>query len=179
MIDMRKRLLICGHPDLSRSRFSSGVLSGVDREIVNLHVLAEQPLHKPFDAGAEIQRMAGASDLLLLFPLHWYGPPSLLVRWVEEALPTAGDLDPTRALNGKEVSFLISTGGDKAEYSATGKNERPVVEYLHPILMTFKYFGACVQRPTIFHAAWCIAPEAARDIGWALCTRRELNRLYA
>ena len=40
--------------------------------------------------------------------------------------------------------------------------------------MTFKYFGACVQRPTIFHAAWCIAPEAARDIRLALCTRREL-----
>jgi glutathione-regulated potassium-efflux system ancillary protein KefG len=179
MIAMRKRLLICGHPDLSRSRFSSGVLSGVDREIFDLHVLAEHPAHKSFDAGAEIQRLARASDLLLLFPLHWYGPPSILVRWMEEALPTSGDLSPARALYGKEVGFLISTGGDAAEYSATGKNERPVFEYLHPVLMTFKYFGARVRRPTIFHSAWRMAPEAAHDVGRALCTRRELDRVYA
>lgn len=167
-MELEKRLLICGHPNLSRSKFSSNLITSVDRDVLDLHILADHPTNMPFNPTKEMQRIARAKDLVLVFPIHWYGPPSLLVRWTEDALLPSGDLEAKKFLCNKSITFIVSTGGKKSEYTIKGKHERPVLEYLNSICMTFKYFGAKEQKLRIFHATWQLTEEEVHKLGRSL-----------
>lgn len=164
-------LLICAHPDLARSNFSSQVLTGLDRSEFFLRCLADTPPHQPFDAAVELNHVADAESIYFLFPIHWYGPPSLLVRWTEEVLLLDKKVDPKIALEAKTVRFIVSTGASKDDYHSGGANKYPIEIYLTGLSMTFRYFGAKILPPLVFYASWKLPQSEIIAIGRSLSTQ--------
>ena len=113
---MTKPLILVGHNNLSRSTFSARLLAGVDKNAFQIGKLAEHPHTRSFDPAEEMVRLAAAERLIVLFPIHWYGPPSTLVRWTEDALLEKKGSASFTALGGKPVQFIVSTGAPEHEY---------------------------------------------------------------
>ena len=172
---MKKPLLLAGHNDLSQSTFSATVLSVVDESTVEVARLGDQLKTRGFDPVHEVARLAAANRVMVLFPLHWYGPPSTLVRWTEDALQSVKGCSPYSALSGKPVQLVVSTGGSEQEYRDGRRNKRPVVEYLAGLHMTFEYFGAVIEAPIVFHAAWRLNDAEMREIGYSLIKELALS----
>ena len=83
---MSKILFIIGHPDLSND-------SVVTKEVVNIlksefpqstfSVLSELYKNFQIDVKAEQDKAKDADLIVFVYPIFWYGFPSLLERWVE------------------------------------------------------------------------------------------------
>ena len=172
---MTKPLILVGHNNLSRSTFSARLLAGIDKNAFQIARLAEHPHTRGFDPAEEMVRIAAAERLIVLFPIHWYGPPSTLVRWTEDALLEKKGSPSFTALKGKPVQFIVSTGAPEHEYRDGGSNARPVIDYLAGLMMTFRYFGADVKTPLVYHATWQLDDNQIMDIGLSLVNRCVLS----
>lgn len=165
--DARKVLLICGHPDLSSSSFSRHVLGSVDRQVFAVRVLADHGVRR-FVPDEELSLIANARQVVFLFPVHWYGVPSLLKRWTEEALCKTTAVDPHKIFRDKCVRSIVSAGGLEEDYAPDGKNCQGLSHYLSGFEMTFRYFGAHVDPARLFYGTYRLSRGAISQIGRSL-----------
>lgn len=169
-IGPEKVLVIVGHPDLGRSSFSAGLIPALKSRGARIHGLANALTNTrsdaSFDPMVEVPMIKSAERLILVFPIHWYGPPSLVVKWLEEVLTPdgKGPANAREALAHKPVDFVVSTGGKAEDYQLGGRHGRPTQEYLHGVSMAFTYFGAVARPAKVFHAAWRFSAEEIEAI---------------
>lgn len=152
--------IISGHPNLKDSKFSATLIRELQkRPDVTIQKLADRLGGKnQFDFSSEIKLLETTKVTYFLFPLYWYGPPSLLQKWIEDVLLTSSE-EVKSVLSNKEIGFIISTGGSSDDYCRSGKNFYSVSEFISGLTMTFKFFGARVLEPNVFYATWEMGSE--------------------
>jgi glutathione-regulated potassium-efflux system ancillary protein KefF len=155
-------VVIAAHPHLEHSRVgrrmmrAAGALAGTD--VRDLYALYPDYL---VDVAAEQAALADAKLVVWLQPLHWYGMTPLLKLWVDEVFAFRWAYGPGgRALLGKDLWLVTSTGGSEAAYHPQGINRYFFDAFLPPYEQTAQLCGMRFLPPLVLHGAHRASDEA-------------------
>ena len=131
---MADTLVLVAHPHLESSRVNRALMHAAsqlkprDVEVRDLYALYPDYL---IDVAAEQARLRQAKLVVWQHPIHWYGMPPLMKLWVDEVLAFGWAYGPGgRALAGKRLWLVASTGGDVDSYRPDGNNRYPFEHFL-------------------------------------------------
>jgi glutathione-regulated potassium-efflux system ancillary protein KefF len=127
-----------------------------------------------FDIDVEHERalVRGASLLVFLHPIRWYGMPSLQKEWLDVVMvPGWAYGKPDSALRGKGYWLVATTGSGEEAYQPGGLHGRPFADFLAPFEQTAALCGMDWIAPLVMHGA-AQAFDAAIEAHVAEFTRR-------
>ena len=134
---MSKILFIIGHPDLVND-------SVVTKEVVNIlksefpqstfSVLSELYKNFQIDVKAEQDKAKDADLIVFVYPIFWYGFPSLLERWVEVVFVHGFGHGSKGKVKGKKLIAAFTTGAAESFYTHEGAFKYTVEEFFEPKL---------------------------------------------
>lgn len=108
----------------------------------------------PIDVAAEQQALSSARLVVWLQPLHWHGMTPLLKLWVDEVFAFGWAYGPGgRALAGKDLWLVASTGGAENSYRPQGTNRHFFDAFLPPYEQTAALAGMRFLPPLLLHGA--------------------------
>ena len=154
---MPRIVVLCAHPHLEHSRIA--------RELARVAASAELPevelrdlyaLYPDYliDVAAEQAALDGVQLLVWLHPVHWYGMTPLLKLWADEVLSFGWAYGPGgRALLGKDLWLVVSTGGSAEAYRPAGLNRYFFDAFLPPYEQTAQLVGMRFLPPLVLHGA--------------------------
>lgn len=157
-------LVLVAHPDLARSRVNRALAARARRlpadkvEVRDLYALYPDYL---VDVDAEQQALARARVVVWLHPIQWYSMPALMKLWVDDVLAFRWAYGPGgRALAGKCLWLVASTGSSAQSYRPEGSNGHPFAAFLPAYRQTAELAGMRFLEPCVFHAAHRAGDEA-------------------
>ena len=150
-------LLLAAHPDLALSRVTHAMLSAAKAaRLPNIEIVDLYRRYPDYaiDIAGEQRALEAAKLVVMLHPLHWYSMPGLQKIWIDEVLRFGWAYGPGgRALAGKDLWLVSSTGGTAESFSAAGHNAHPIDTYLLPYRQTARYCGMRFLPPLLLHGA--------------------------
>ncbi|MEN9891852.1 MAG: hypothetical protein RLY78_2147 [Pseudomonadota bacterium] len=161
-----RTLVLVAHPALQHSRVTRALMSAADGlEGVALRDLYACYPDYAIDVAAEQAAALAADHLVWLHPFHWYGMPPLMKLWLDEVLVQGwahgGTPDgPTRALAGKSLWLVTSTGGPAASYGPDGHHGHDFSAFLPPYAQTAALCGLRFRPPLVLHGAHQVSAAA-------------------
>ena len=145
---MARILVIAAHPHLEHSRVTRALMGAAARlpaEQVQLRDLYALYPDYCIETEREQALLAQAELLVWLHPVHWYSMPPLLKLWLDEVFAFGWAYGPGgRALAGKSLWLVASTGGPASSYRPDGHNRYFFDAFLHP----------CEQTAALTHMRW-------------------------
>jgi glutathione-regulated potassium-efflux system ancillary protein KefF len=106
------------------------------------------------DVPAEQAALAGAQLVVLLHPVHWYSMPPLLKLWMDEVWAYQWAFGHEgRALRGKDLWLVASTGGAESAYHPNGYNRYFFDAFLPPYEQSAFLCGMRFLPPLLLHGA--------------------------
>ncbi len=151
-------LVLVAHPQLEHSRVNRTLMRRAaasalaDRvRVRDLYALYPDYL---IEVAAEQRALAAARLVVWLQPLHWYGMTPLLKLGVDEVFAFGWAYGPGgRALAGKDLWLVASTGGSAASYAPHGTNRHFFDAFLPPYEQTAALVGMRFLPPLVLHGA--------------------------
>jgi glutathione-regulated potassium-efflux system ancillary protein KefF len=151
-------LVLAAHPHLEHSRVNVQMMRSASApslaarvQVRDLYALYPDYL---IDVAAEQQALAAAQLVVWLQPLHWYGMTPLLKLWVDEVFAFGWAYGPGgRALAGKDLWLVASTGGGEDTYRPQGTNRHFFDAFLPPYEQTAALAGMRFLPPLLLHGA--------------------------
>ena len=149
-------LVLVAHPQLEHSRanrlmMKAALQPGSRCTVRDLYALYPDYL---IDVAAEQALLARAKLLVWLHPIHWYGMPPLLRLWQDEVLTFGWAYGPGgRALAGKDLWLVATTGGPQASYHPSSYNRYFFDAFLPPYDQTAALCGMRFLPPLVLHGA--------------------------
>ncbi len=150
-------LVLVAHPDLARSRVTRALaaqarlLPAEEVEVRDLYALYPDYV---IDVEAEQAALAQARAVVWLHPVQWYSMPALMKLWVDDVLAFRWAYGPGgRALAGKCLWLVVSTGGTEASYAPGGSNGYRFDDFLPAYRQTAELTGMRFLSPDVFHGA--------------------------
>lgn len=162
-------LVLFAHPALEKSRVNRHLLAaaeGVDG--VRIHDLYEAYPDFHIDVRRE-QALLDEHDVIVLqHPFFWYSTPALVKEWFDLVLEHGWAYGHAgRALVGKRLLNVVTTGGPEGAYCEKGRNRFTVRELLAPVEQTARLCGMDYLPPFLVHGTHTITADAiashARD----------------
>lgn len=147
--------LIHAHPFAERSLANRQLLASVD----GLPFIARRDLYDlypDFDIDVEAeQAVLAAADLIVLqHPVYWYSMPALLKLWIDNVFAVGWAYgNGGKALVGKNLQWVVTTGGDFRAYSPDGPHGHPFDVFIAPMRQTARFCGMHWMEPIIVHDA--------------------------
>ena len=134
---MSKLLFIVGHPDLSND-------SVVTKEVVNIlkkefpqsafSILSEEYKNFQIDVKSEQEKVKAAETLIFVYPIFWYGMPSLLERWIEVVFVHGFGHGSKGQIKNKKLLVAFTTGAPESLYTREGVFKHTPEEFFEPKL---------------------------------------------
>ena len=156
-------LVIAAHPQLEHSRATRTLMDAAARldparvQVRDLYALYPDYL---IDVAAEQALLKQARALVWLHPVHWYSMPPLLKLWLDEVFSFGWAYGPGgRALAGKDLWLVASTGGPQTSYQPDGYNRYFFDAFLHPYEQTAALVGMRWLPPLVLHGAHTAGSE--------------------
>ncbi len=153
-------LVLLAHPQLEHSRtnrtmqraaLAAAGAAGGRIEVRDLYALYPDYL---IDVAAEQAALARAQLVVWQHPIHWYHMPPLMKLWVDEVLSFGWAYGPGgRALFGKDLWLVASTGGPADSYRPTSYNRYFFDAFLPPYEQTATLCGMRFVAPLLLHGA--------------------------
>lgn len=152
---MARSIVLCAHPHLEHSRvtraLAQAAAAAAQAEVRDLYTLYPDYL---IDVAAEQAAVADAALLVWLHPSHWYGMTPLLKLWADEVLAFGWAYGPGgKALHGKDLWLVTSTGGSAEAYRPDGLNRYFFDAFLPPYEQTAQLVGMRFLPPLVLHGA--------------------------
>jgi glutathione-regulated potassium-efflux system ancillary protein KefF len=157
-------LVLLAHPQLEHSRANrtmqqaaqAAAGAGGGRIAVrDLYALYPDYL---IDVAAEQAALSRARLVVWQHPIHWYHMPPLMKLWVDEVLSFGWAYGPGgRALFGKDLWLVASTGGPADSYRPTSYNRHFFDAFLPPYEQTAALCGMRFLPPLLLHGAHRVA----------------------
>jgi putative NADPH-quinone reductase len=148
------------HPKLSESTVNQN-LAEAAREagylVRDLYAIYPDEI---IDVSAEQEIADRHSTLVFQHPMYWFGPPSLMKKWVDSVLTFGWAYGETNQVVGKKWLQAVSVGGAAAEYSTGGNRGFSVNTYLTPWQSTAAFCGMEWCDPFVRHGADAASPDA-------------------
>jgi len=150
-------LVLVAHPDIARSRVNRALaaqarlLPSDAVEVRDLYALYPDFV---IDIEAEQAALARARAVVWVHPVQWYSMPALMKLWVDDVFAFRWAYGPGgRALAGKCLWLVVSTGGTEASYAAAGSNGQAFGAFLPAYRQTAELAGMRFLDPSVFHGA--------------------------
>jgi glutathione-regulated potassium-efflux system ancillary protein KefF len=157
MARMADVLVLVAHPDIARSRVNRALaaqarlLPSADVEVRDLYALYPDYV---IDVEAEQAALAAARTVVWVHPVQWYAAPALMKLWMDDVLAFGWAYGPGgRALLGKCLWLVVSTGGIEASYRQLGGEQPAFNRFLPAYRQTAEMVGMRFLDPLIFHGA--------------------------
>ncbi|MBQ0931759.1 NAD(P)H-dependent oxidoreductase [Ideonella sp. 4Y16] len=159
-------LVLVAHPALQHSQVNRPLMDAA-RAVPGVQVRDLYALYPDYaiDVAAE-QAAAAAADLIVWqHPLQWYSMPPLMKLWLDEVLAYGwayghAEGRSTRALQGKDLWLVLSTGGTEAAYHPQGYNRYFLDAFLPPYEQTAALCGLRFLPPMVQHGAHQLSAQA-------------------
>jgi glutathione-regulated potassium-efflux system ancillary protein KefF len=150
-------LVLVAHPDIARSRVNRALaaqarlLPSAEVEVRDLYALYPDYV---IDIEAEQAALAAARAVVWVHPVQWYSMPALMKLWMDDVLAFRWAYGPGgRALVGKCLWVVVSTGGIEASYRQLGPDPDPFERFLSPYRQTAEMVAMRFLDPLVFHGA--------------------------
>lgn len=148
-------LILLAHPDRRHSRVHRRLADRLAAEpgVRQRDLYALYPDYG-IDVDAEREALGPARLIVWQHPIHWYGMPPLMKLWLDEVLGYGWAYGPGgRALAGKDLLLLTSTGGAASSYTPEGQHGQPFDAFLPPYRQTAALCHLRFLAPAVFHDA--------------------------
>jgi len=146
---MSKILVLFAHPALEKSRVNRRLIKEIRSiENVTFHDLYEEYPDFYIDTKKE-QGLLTENDIIIFhYPMYWYSTPALLKQWEDLVLEHNWAYGSKgKALVGKKLLQVITTGGSSQAYKKNSFNRYTVREFLIPIEQTAVLCGMIYLPP--------------------------------
>ena len=157
MAPMADVLVLVAHPDIARSRVNRALVAQARLlppdavEVRDLYALYPDFV---IDIPAEQAALAAARTVVWVHPVQWYSMPALMKLWLDDVLAFGWAYGPGgRALRGKCLWVVASTGGVEASYRDMGASEPPYERFMPMYRQTAEMVGMRFLDPLVFHGA--------------------------
>ncbi len=146
---MTRILILFAHPALEKSRIHRDLLRGLPSVPgLTLHDLYERYPDFEIDVAREQQLLTEHDLIILQHPFYWYSTPALLKQWQDLVLEHGWAYGSQgKALHGKGVLSVISTGGGPGAYQPEGLNRFTMRQLLVPLEQTVYLCGMTYHPP--------------------------------
>ena len=168
-------LVLVAHPDIARSRVNRALaaqarlLPSDAVEVRDLYALYPDYV---IDIEAEQAALAQARTVVWLHPVQWYSMPALMKLWVDEVLAFRWAYGPGgRALAGRCLWLVVSTGGSETSYQEVGNNRHPFASFLPAYRQTAELVGMRFLEPHVFYGAHKAEAREVHDHAHAFAQR--------
>jgi glutathione-regulated potassium-efflux system ancillary protein KefF len=170
-------LVLAAHPQLEHSRVTRTLMRAAARvpggaariEVRDLYALYPDYW---IDTVAEQAALAAARLVVWLHPIHWYAMPPLMKLWLDEVFAFGWAYGPGgRALRGKDLWLVASTGGPASSYRPDGYNRYFFDAFLHPYEQTAALAGMRWLPPLVLHGAHRVGDAVLAAHGEMLAER--------
>ncbi|MEW6599959.1 MAG: NAD(P)H-dependent oxidoreductase [Nitrospirota bacterium] len=154
-------LILFAHPALQKSRVNRQLITYVrDLDGVTFNDLYEEYPDFHIHVAREQQLLVKNDIIVFHHPLFWFSVPALLKEWMDLVLEHMWAYGKKgRALRGKKLLSVVSTGGRESLFQVKGYNRHPIGEYLYPIAQTAYICGMEYLPPFVVHGTHTITKE--------------------
>lgn len=150
-----KTLLNLFHPNISESRGNKIIADELQKQC-DLTFVDHYASYADFqiDKDAEQQKLRDHELIIWQFPFYWYSTPALLKQWQDTVLEYGFAYPPKegKALHGKALLCVITTGGPADSYQSGEYNNFTFSELLRPLQQTAILCGMKWLRPRVINA---------------------------
>ncbi|MEO8389993.1 NAD(P)H-dependent oxidoreductase [Polaromonas sp.] len=120
------------------------------------------------DVSLEQAALKRARLVVLLHPLQWYSMPALQKLWLDDVLTYGwaygeGDGGEGRALEGKDLWLVTTTGGPEGSYHPQGYNRYFFDAFLPPYEQSAALCGMRFLPPLVLHGAHSVDRQTVVD----------------
>jgi glutathione-regulated potassium-efflux system ancillary protein KefG len=153
-------LVLFAHPALEKSRIHARLINHIKHvQGVTFHDLYEA--YPDFDINIKREQyLLTLHDIIIWqHPFYWYSAPALIKQWLDLVLEHGWAYGAKgKALTGKKVFNVISTGGTPAAYSKTGRNRFTIRELLAPFDQTAYLCNMTYMPPFVVQGTHKLQP---------------------
>lgn len=148
-------LVLAAHPNWRESRVNRLLLAAARRvRRAAAHDLYAAYPDYDIDVTAEQARLAAATLIVLMHPIQWYSMPALQKLWLDDVLQYGWAYGMGgRALAGKDLWLVATTGGTERSYHPQGYNRHFFDAFLPPYEQTAALCGMRFLPPLLLHGA--------------------------
>jgi glutathione-regulated potassium-efflux system ancillary protein KefF len=153
-------LVLVAHPSLAASRANRRLKKAARQSGPRVMVRDLYRLYPDYliDVKAEQAALEQARLVVWQHPIHWYGAPPLMKLWFDDVLTFGWAYGPGgRALRGKDVWLVVTTGGSQDSYRPNRYNRYFFDAFLPPYEQTAVLCGMRFLPPLVLHGAHRVA----------------------
>lgn len=158
-----KILILFAHPLFEKSFVNQELVRHIPiSNHITFHDLYEE--YPEFDINVKHeQSLLEKHDIIIWHhPMYWYSCPPLLKQWIDMVLEYDWAYGKNgNALNGKSIFQVMTTGGAKENYCATGRDRFSIPELLEPFNQTAKVCKMNYLPPFVVHGTHKMNEEEA------------------
>jgi glutathione-regulated potassium-efflux system ancillary protein KefG len=146
-------LILFAHPALEKSRVNRQLIQAVkDLDQVTVHDLYEAYPTFHINVSYEQDLLLSHDVIVFHHPFYWYSSPALLKEWQDLVLEHGFAYGQEgKALHGKKLLSVITTGGSVEAYCRQGYNYYTIRELLAPFEQTANLCGMDYLPPFVVH----------------------------
>jgi glutathione-regulated potassium-efflux system ancillary protein KefG len=154
----RNILILFAHPALRKSRINRRLLAAARGvEGVTVRDLYEEYPDFMIDVAREQELLRAHEVILFQHPFYWYSCPAILKEWLDLVLEHGFAYgEHGRALEGKWLASVISSGGPEEAYQATGYNRFTVRQLLAPFEQTARLCRMIWMPPFLVQGSFAL-----------------------
>ncbi|KAB7731263.1 NAD(P)H oxidoreductase [Rudanella paleaurantiibacter] len=158
---MRTILILFAHPALEKSQVNRALLRATEGlPFVTVNDLYEVYPDFEIDVDREQALLLAHDYVLMQHPFYWYSAPPIIKQWEDLVLEHGWAYGRTgKALAGKNMMNVITTGGQQTAYQPTGFNRFSIREFLRPFEQTAVLCNMTYLPPFVVHGTHRITPE--------------------
>lgn len=158
-----KTTVLLFHPSLASSRVNQAwARAATDLGIEVRDMCALYPDFR-IDVEREQQVCERADRLVFQHPFHWYAPPALMKKWIDDVLKFGWAYGDRYALEGKRWVHAITVGAALEEYGRDGNRRYEIDEFLRPLERTAAFCRMEWQPPHVLCGAGYIDEVAINE----------------
>lgn len=146
-------LILFAHPLFEKSQAHKALLQYLPTSSdVTLHDLYELYPEFNIDIKREQALLQEHDIIIWQHPMYWYSCPPLLKQWIDMVLEYNWAYGSKgNALRNKLIFQVITTGGQKENYAATGKDRYTIQDLLEPFNQTAQVCKMIYLPPYVIH----------------------------
>ncbi len=148
-----KILILFAHPLFEKSNANAALVRHIPNSPnITFHDLYQEYPEFDVDMKREQELLLLHDIIIWHHPMYWYNCPPLLKQWIDIVLEHGWAYGKEgNALKGKILFQVITTGGQKENYSAMGRDRFTVMELLEPFNQTAKVCNMTYLPPYVVH----------------------------
>lgn len=148
-----KILILFSHPLFEKSNANKALVENIpDSENITFHDLYEE--YPDFDVAVKREQKLLSQHNIIIWhhPMYWYSCPPLMKQWIDMVLEHGWAYGKKgTALKDKIIFQVITTGGNRENYCATGQDRYTIPDLLEPFNQTAKVCNMNYLPPYVIH----------------------------